>query len=193
MPQRKRQPNRAGTIVPRKDGRFEAKVWVTTTTGATKRVSVYGRTWEECHDKYVELLEKTRRSVPVPDRAWKVGEYLGYWLEHVAKPTVRPTTYAKYEQTVRLYLKPGLNRHRLDRLSVSTVQTFLNGRLHEGDSVAKVHVMRATLSAALTRAMREELVSRNVARLATLPPAEPRIKPSLVTRRSPRVPRLRQP
>jgi integrase len=40
-----------------------------------------------------------------------------------------------------------------------------------GDSVAKVQVMRVVLGAALTRAMREELVSRNVARLAALPAA----------------------
>lgn len=84
---------------------------------------------------------------------------------------VRPTTYAKYEVIVRLYLRPGLGRQRLDRLSVAAVQSFLNSRLRTGDSVAKVHVMRMVLGAALTRAMREELVSRNVARLATLPAA----------------------
>lgn len=59
----------------------------------------------------------------------------------------------------------------MDRLSVAAVQSFLNSRLRTGDSVAKVHVMRMVLGAALTRAMREELVSRNVARLATLPGA----------------------
>jgi integrase len=41
------------------------------------------------------------------------------------------------------------------------------------DSSAKVHAIRKVLSAALTRAMREELVQRNVARLATLPPERP--------------------
>jgi len=74
---------------------------------------------------------------------------------------------------VRLYLRPGLGGHRLDRLSLPTVQTFFNSGLSAGDSIAKVHVMRVVLSAALTRAMREELVSRNVARLVTLPPAPP--------------------
>jgi integrase len=84
---------------------------------------------------------------------------------------VRPTTYAKYEVMVRLYLRPGLGRQRLDRLSVATVQAFLNGRLAAGDSAATVHAVRMGLGAALTRAMREELIQRNPARLATLPPA----------------------
>ena len=85
----------------------------------------------------------------------------------------RPTTYAKYETISRIYLRPGLGRYRLDRLSVAVVQAWLNSRLAAGDSIAKVHVMRTVLGAALTRAMREELVARNVARLVTLPPDRP--------------------
>ncbi len=104
---------------------------------------------------------------------WKLGEYLDYWLENIARPAARPTTYAKYETITRLYLRPGLGRYRLDRLSVAVVQSWLNSRLAAGDSIAKVHVMRTVLGAALTRAMREELVSRNVARLVTLPPNRP--------------------
>jgi integrase len=74
---------------------------------------------------------------------------------------------------VRLHLKPGLGHHRLRRLSVAHVQQFLNGKLSEGQSNRNVHLMRQILSAALTRAMREELVSRNVARIAELPGWEP--------------------
>jgi integrase len=40
-----------------------------------------------------------------------------------------------------------------------------------GDSLAKAHAIRAALAAALTRAMRDDLVARNVARLTVLPPA----------------------
>ncbi|MFB9676840.1 site-specific integrase [Streptosporangium vulgare] len=64
----------------------------------------------------------------------------------------------------------GAPRRRLDRLTVAEVQTFLNGKINgEEHSIGTVHVMRNVLSAALTRAMREEIISRNVARLATLP------------------------
>lgn len=142
---------------------------VLTTSGVFKRAYVYGHTRDEVHGKLVRLQAESDRGIPRPDRAWKVGEYLDYWLTEVAKPTVRLTTYAKYETMVRLYLRPGLGRHRLDRLSVATVQAFFSARLAAGDSVAKVQVMRVVLGAALTRAMREELVFRNVARLATLP------------------------
>jgi hypothetical protein len=49
------------------------------------------------------------------------------------------------------------------------VQQFLNGKLADGHSIRNVHLMRQILSAALTRAIRDELISRNVARLAELP------------------------
>ncbi len=95
---------------------------------------------------------------------------LDYWLNDVARHSIRKTTYAKYETIVRLYLKPGLGRKKLDRLTVAEVQTFLNGKINgEEHAIGTVHVMRNVLSAALTRAMREEIISRNVARLATLP------------------------
>ncbi len=81
----------------------------------------------------------------------------------------RPATYALYEMNIRLYLIPGLGTRRLNRLSVAAVQMFLNQRLEKGDSVRKVQIMRTVLSAALTRAVREELIPRNVARLVELP------------------------
>ncbi len=70
---------------------------------------------------------------------------------------------------VRLYLKPGLGSRKLTSLTVPMVQEFLNRRSQKGDSIRKVQVLRTVLSAALTRAVREELVIRNVARLVELP------------------------
>jgi integrase len=74
---------------------------------------------------------------------------------------------------IRLYLIPGLGSQKLTTLSVATAQRFFNQRLEKGDSVRKVQVMRTVLSAALTRAVREELISRNVARLVELPEWRP--------------------
>jgi integrase len=169
----KRRANREGSIWQRHDGRWTGAAYVLTTAGTFKRAYIYGRTRDEAHAKLVRLQESSARGIPLPDHPWKVGEYLDYWLADVAKPAVRPTTYAKYEFIVRLYLRPGLGRHRLDRLSVQLVQSFFNARLVAGDSVALVHIMRMVLGAALARAMREELLQRNVARLTTLPPATP--------------------
>jgi hypothetical protein len=59
------------------------------------------------------------------------------------------------------------------RLSVPIVQAFLNGQLAQGKSVRNVHIMREVLSPALARAVREELIGRNVAHLIELPGRNP--------------------
>ncbi|QVQ50492.1 site-specific integrase [Spiractinospora alimapuensis] len=170
--------NGEGTVYQRNDGRWVAEAYVLASDGSLKRVQRYARTRKAAYDRLTALQENSNRNIAVPNRPWKLGEYLDYWLEHVAKPSVRATTYAKYEQMVRLYLKPELGSQRLDRLRVATIQTCLNGRLKGGDSIAKVHAMRTTLSSALTRAMREELITVNPARLVTLPAESPeRLRP----------------
>ena len=126
MPKRKRNPNGAGSIYLRKDGRYEAAAYVTTTTGERKRVRVYGKTWDEAHEELVKLLNNERQGVPVPTSSESLGAYLDYWLEQVVKPEVRPATYRSYELSVRLYIRPGLGSKKLDKLSTRDIRTWLN-------------------------------------------------------------------
>jgi integrase len=171
----RRRHNGDGTISgPRKDGRYVGAFYAPSSAGSRKRFYVYGKTWEEARDKLIEEQAKIVRGIPVATESWRLGPYLDHWLETVVKQTRRPATYANYETYIRLYLKPELGSYRLRRLSVANVQQFLNGKLAEGQSVRNVQIMRQVLSAALTRATREELVSRNVARLVELPTWEPR-------------------
>lgn len=167
--------NGEGTISgPRKDGRYVGAFYALTTAGTRKRIYVYGRTREEVYNKLIDEQAKAARGVPFPAQSWKLGPYLDYWLEQVIKPNRRPATYALYEMIARRHLSPGLGKYPLRRLSVPIVQTFLNGQLRAGRSVRLVQVMRQVLSAALSRAVREELIARNVARLVELPGWEPK-------------------
>jgi integrase len=171
---RRRRVNGDGTISgPRKDGRYVGAFYAPTTAGTRKRVYVYGRTRAETRERLLEEQAKVQQGIPVVGRSWKLGEYLDYWLENVVKPTKRPATYALDEINIRVHLRPGLGQHQLRRLSVPTVQAFLNGKLRDGQSVRNVQILRQILSAALTRALHEELVARNVARLVELPTWEP--------------------
>lgn len=170
----RRRSNGEGTIYRRKDGRYEGAAYVLTTSGTTKRVRVYGATRAEVDRKLTESKAKSDRGIAVDERNWKVGDYLDYWLEEVVKPGRRPATYAQCETVVRLYLKPELGATPLSQLSIPAVQRYVNQLIADGHSVSKVHVVRKVLSAALTRAQRDELVSRNVARLVELPPLNQR-------------------
>jgi len=167
---RRRRVNGDGSVYKRQqDGYWVGAFYSHTVSGARKRVVVYGKTLAEARDKLGKAQQQARAGVPVPDQAWTLGRHLEYWLEHVVKRNRRPATYALYETIVRLYLIPGLGTKSLARLSVPAVQMFLNQRLEKGDCIRKVHVMRTVLSSALSRAVREELVTRNVARNIELP------------------------
>jgi integrase len=166
---RRRRVNGDGSVYKRGDGYWVGVFYASTTAGARKRVVVYGKTLDEARDKLLKAMQQARSGIPVPDESWKLGAYLEYWLENVVKPNRRPATYALYETIIRLYLVPGLGAKSLARLSVPAVQMFLNQRIEAGDSIRKVQVMRSVLSAALSRAVREELVTRNVARHVELP------------------------
>ncbi|MET9222819.1 site-specific integrase [Streptomyces sp. NPDC003300] len=166
----RRSANGEGTIYRRKDGRYEGAVYVQTSSGTRKRVRLYGVTRAEVHGKLTEAKAKNQQGILVADKKWLLGDYLDYWLAEVVKPNRRGTTYDLYESNVRLYLKPHLGHLSFSRLSVAVLQRFLNQHSTEGHSVRKVQTLRDILSSALTRAMREELITRNVARLVEVRP-----------------------
>src|ERR1700684_1092180 len=131
QPKRRRRVNGEGSITRRADGRWMGRFYAWTSSGTVKRMTVYGTTREQVTAKMHDAQLRNRQGVPAPDRAWKLGEWLDHWLEHVAANR-RPATYALYEITTRLYLKPALGGITLTRLSATRVQTFFNGQLAAG-------------------------------------------------------------
>ncbi|MET8407369.1 site-specific integrase [Streptomyces sp. NPDC005195] len=166
--QRKRNPNGAGTITKRKDGRFQCAVYVLQPDGTRARKFAYGKTWAECDTKRRELLAKVDQGVPVPTRSAKLSEWLPYWLDNVIKPRRKLSTYDKYETHVRLYLVPLLGSKRLESLGVADVRRFLV-RLEKDTTAATAKESHRVLRSALSSACREELIARNVAKLVEPP------------------------
>ncbi|TDU05236.1 site-specific recombinase XerD [Streptomyces sp. 846.5] len=168
----KRRPNGAGSITRRKDGTYHGRVYVTTTEGVPKRISRYGKTYDEVAEKIAKLLELESKGVPTPDKTWKIGPFLLYWLAEIVKPTQRPTTYDKYESMVRLYLIPKLGKKSLTRLNVKDVRTFLRQMTADQTGASTIQECMKVLRNALNSAMREELLLRNVVTLVGIPSAE---------------------
>src|SRR6266536_721877 len=127
---RRRRVNGDGSVYKRGDGYWVGAFYARTTSGARKRVVVYGKTLDEARDKLGKAQQEARAGIPVPDQAWRLGPYLEYWLENFVKRNRRPATYALYETNVRLYLKPGLGGRKLASLSVADVQRFLRSEEH---------------------------------------------------------------
>ncbi|WP_159057246.1 MULTISPECIES: tyrosine-type recombinase/integrase [Streptomyces] len=132
------------------------------------------KTAEEADRKLTELKANHNKGVPVADKAWLVADYLDYWLEAAVKKKDKPKTYEQYECVARLYLKPNIGNKKLTDVRVQTVRALLSQLLEQGHSARRVQTVKTTLSAAFTYAMREELIGRNVARLAESPKYKPK-------------------
>ncbi|MFD8885179.1 tyrosine recombinase XerC [Streptomyces erythrochromogenes] len=165
---RKRNPNGAGSIWQRSDGRYEARVYVPQPDGTRARKTVYGKTWAECDAKRQELVLRDRQGIPTPTRSAKLSEWLPYWLETFVRQDRKKTTYAKYETHVRLYLIPHLGSKRLETLGVPDVRRMLAAVTAQA-SAATAKESHRVLRSALTAANREELISRNVVMLVPAP------------------------
>jgi integrase len=107
-----------------------------------------------------------------------VGELLDRWLETVIRHKVKPTTLEDYAFTVRKHLKPALGRIPVQALTPATVQSFYSDRLDAGIGAGTVQLCHGRLSQALSLAVREGIVTRNVCTAAD--PPTPRPKPSEV-------------
>lgn len=190
-----KRANGEGSIFPYK-GKWAGYVWVTTPSGERKRNWAYGATREEVHNKWLKLHAAAKRG-PVATKPLTVAEYLKYWLTEVIKPNREDSTYSHYELMTRLHIIPGIGTKHIDKLTVREVQTWINkvpascqccaqkkdtrrrkprccatGQCCEDfPSRRVIEASRGTLRAALNNAMREELISRNVAELVALPRA----------------------
>lgn len=171
-----RRANGEGTIFQRADGRWSSAAYVCTTDGLRRRVTVYGKSRTEVADKLSKLITQDRQGIPQTTTSQTVGDFLEYWLEHVVLHQVRPLTFRGYEMYVRRHLKPGLGSKRLSRLSARDVRLFLDSkRATPSGAPAKARARRplssrtvahlhAILRNALEHAVREDLLTRNVAR-----------------------------
>ena len=102
-----------------------------------------------------------------------VARFLSSWLEVSARPRVRPSTYRRYEQIVRVHLSPPpLGRMRLEALRPEHVDRLLESRRKAGAAPKTLQHIRATLRRALNYARRQRYVSDNAASLSEPPKME---------------------
>ncbi|BCJ30535.1 tyrosine-type recombinase/integrase [Actinocatenispora sera] len=165
----KRRRNGEGTIYQRKDGRWVAELYYPQPDGTRRRKPVYGKTRTEVEDKLAELRKHAQQGVPLASGTLTLNAYLTEWLTEVVSKRVRPNTLETYRIMVEQYLLPGIGRRKLGKLNVREVRQFLDGLAKRGTGARTVQYVHTTLRVALEDAMREEIISRNVARLVRVP------------------------
>ena len=146
-------------------------------TGKRLRKTVYGHKEQEVVDKLTEELAKQKRGEqPKPGRR-TVEEFLQSWLKRV---DVKPRTLEHYELVIRKHILPTIGSKTLAKLSANDVEHLLANRRRAGLSPRSVHHVRAVLRNALRKAVRDRLVTFNVASMAD-PPVVPTVEMRTLT------------
>ncbi|MDQ3826376.1 MAG: site-specific integrase [Actinomycetota bacterium] len=159
-----RNLNGEGTVYLRKDGRWVAAAYVPVSGGGIRRQSRYAKTRADANKKLRELIKCAEQNIPVPSASLTVANYLDEWLAHI-KQHVRRSTWKSYEGNIRLHVLPRIGSKRLARLGVREVRMMIDQMRRDGVGQPTIQYVHATLRAALEHAYREELVTRNVAKL----------------------------
>lgn len=162
-----------GGIYQRKDG---SGTWIGKTryedpdTGSRKEHFVYGKSRKEVASKK-KAFEDDLKKGALPNKGKIVlSEWLDTWLETYAKIGVRQNTYEGYKRIVEGHLKPTLGDITLKNLRPHHVQKMLNEKHSSGNlrekgqplSPRQVEYIYAILHMALERALKNNLVVRNV-------------------------------
>jgi integrase len=160
--------NGEGSIYPKGDG-FEVALIV-----HGRRRTARAKTVTEARAKLRELQRRQEQEQASYDERITVKQFLEYWLS-VAATTVRPRTYKRYAEYVRVHATPEIGHLRLSQLRPVHLQDLYAARLEAGASASTVQHLHATLHRALKMAERWEYVPRNVASRVT-PPRVPKFK-----------------
>lgn len=149
-----------GTIRQRRAGLWEVRVRLP----SGRRKSFYAKSEPEALARLTDARRSMQEGLPLdgPERL-TLGQFLADWLEHQARPRLRPSTYESYATIVRLHLVPTLGRIRLRALTPLHVKRALGEKLNSGLSPRRVQFIRSVLRAGLADAVRWGLVGRNVA------------------------------
>ncbi|MEV5360994.1 site-specific integrase [Micrococcus luteus] len=94
-----------------------------------------------------------------------LGEWLDRWLDEIHAQRIRPTTLRDYRTAVDLHIKPAIGNKRIDKLTPQHVRQ-MHIAIGRRRAAEKAHVI---LQKALKDAIREGMITRNVAELVDKP------------------------
>jgi len=158
-----------GSIFQRKDGKWVAQISLGPGAG---RETCYGKSRGEVREWLTAKLREQQLGLSRSRQRLTTGQALAQWLEQVAKPRVRPSTFERYRGLVEQHLIPTIGSVPLEKLTPRHVQTMLNAKAAGGMKPRGVHHLRAVLRTALNQAVRWGDVPRNVAALTDPPRVE---------------------
>jgi integrase len=130
-------------------------------TGKKRQKWYSHRTRREAEAHAAQLLVQVQAGGGVPPARMKVGDYFDQWVKDYATGAVAPTSLRRYQDIIRLHIKPALGHIPLSRLTAQGIQSYTSSKLAEGQSPSSVLYHYRVLHEALQHAIRWGLLVRN--------------------------------
>jgi integrase len=121
------------------------------------------------------LTAKTREKdlgVFVEPASMPLNEYLDRWLDEIAKPRIRESTYSSYESVLRNYVRSKLGSKRLSDIQAYEVQKLYNNMKKDGLSSRTIRYTHVVFSSAMKQAIKWKMLMQNPCELCELPRLE---------------------
>jgi integrase len=159
-----------GSIYRRPDGRWVAVLDLGWRDGKRTRKYLYGRTREQVARKLARGLTQQQQGHEFANERLTVEQFLGRWLQ-AKQGTVRPGTWTRYEELVRLHVNPKLGKRRLASLKPDQLQQFYT-ELQASRSPATLLKVHRMLHNAFKLAVRWGAMPLNITELVIAPTIE---------------------
>jgi integrase len=174
----KKNGNGEGGITRHKgSGLYMARYTVQTPTGP-KRKTLYGKTRREVDEKLTKAKANRDDGLVFDADNLTLGNYLDRWINDSVRDTVRQRTWERYEQIVRVHIKPALGRVKLKNITPTHARALYREKLNTGLAPRTVNYIHTTLSKALKDAVADGLITRNPASSVKAPrPKKKEIRP----------------
>ncbi|MDO8615019.1 MAG: site-specific integrase [Dehalococcoidia bacterium] len=127
-----------------------------------------GRTRQDVSTKLAAALKAQQDGVPLVVERQSFSQFASSWLTTV-RPSLKPRTWYRYEQLLRVHALPAIGRLPLSKLAPQQLQALYAEMQANGSAPATIRQLHAVVHRALRQALRWNLVARNVADLVTAP------------------------
>lgn len=162
--------NSEGSIYQERTGR---KRWVgSVTLPDKKRKYVYGQSRKEVADRLTAILSEVATGIPQPTTTLSTGKFLTDWLDQSVKPSRSAGTYRAYKLTIDNHVIPAIGTVPMAKVTPAHMQRLQSAMLANGLGIPTIKLTRAVLSAALTQAVKWNLLARNPVGLVDAPRGE---------------------
>ena len=160
---RGRRCNGEGSIILRKDGRWQGQIALGTDEGGRPiRRTVYGKTKTEVRNMLMEIRRCYVEDDFTDNGSGTLSELIDKWLR-VKRSTVKPKSYDSIEEVMRNCVKPEIGFIQMQNLRAEHIQNLLDSMLDRGLSYSRTKKVYDNLNNCFVWALEQKpkLISRN--------------------------------